>query len=263
VPGQNRGRSTTDDVTLCGGNYTASNYLDRFAGFNNAAVNNTPNALATFVQAPLSDSFNDHVLTITRKEVFDAATRRADFLITMQDIALALGSCMANSKTFPNAANLNLGSIWDAYANPNNYVAVAGQLSGRLPSISGCALSPPLDIVYKHWKDHFFYAVSAPFVGTVTSSTPANLCTGNNCLTVNGGASPQAAIIFFSGVRLNNQTRTGATLADLTQYLEGRNASNHPNAGGNADYQSTAAPSNVFNDVLICVPANLGAPTKC
>ncbi len=259
---QNRTRSTTDNVAVCGGNYSASNYLDRFAGFNNAAVNTTANGLSTFVQAPLSDSFNDHLLPITRKEVFDAATRRSDFLSNMQDIALALGACMANSKTFPNATQVNLGSAWDDYANPSNYVAAAGQLSGRLPSISGCTLSPPLDIVYKHWKDHFFYAVSAPFVGTVTSSTPANLCTGNNCLTVNGGASPQAAIIFFSGVRLSNQTRAGATLADIHQYLEGRNASNHPNAGGNADYQSTAA-SNGFNDVLICIPANLGTPTKC
>lgn len=46
------------------------------------------------------------------------------------------------------------------------------------------------------------------------------------------------------------------TRSNISNYLEGRNASDHPNVAGNGNYQSGAASSN-FNDILFCIDATL------
>ena len=89
-------------------------------------------------------------------------------------------------------------------------------------------------------------------------ASPANLPTPvigacTNCLTVNGAATPYAAIVLFSGERLAAQTRTVApndadTKQTITNYLEGNNATNYPDATGNGEYQTGTT-----NDIAYCI----------
>jgi hypothetical protein len=116
--------------------------------------------------------------------------------------------------------------------------------------------------LWQHWKDHLFYAVALDFQ---PNATPVTTCT--TCLTVNG-AGAYAGVLMFSGSRLTalNQTRDEPpmntdTRSNIGNYLEGRNASNHPNVAGNGDYQSAAASSS-FNDILFCIDATLSV-TAC
>ena len=122
--------------------------------------------------------------------------------------------------------------------------------------------TPTMATLWQHWKDHLFYAVAPGFQA---DATPVISCT--TCLSVNG-AGTHVAIVIFSGSRLValNQTRDEPpmntdTRSVIGNYLEGRNASNHPNVAGNGDYQSAAASSS-FNDILFCIDATLSV-TPC
>lgn len=298
---QDRSKSVTHKVNLCSGNYTAANYLDSFNKtglvINNAVTNAVPKAVSTFIQAPASATFNDRLVAITRKELFDAVAKRKDFYDKATSwptkVALTLANCVRNEvrkgapsitglppapsgppQFPPRPAAVNLGVAWDDYADPNNYGSQAGALSGRFPALwmydptstqakpytatsvmDYCTPASTEYEIYKHWKDHFFYVLSAAFANA--SGTNTITCSPTNCITVNGGVTQYAAIVIFSGMRLASQNHTGVALGDITQYLEGRNASNHPNAGGNGDYQSDSATS---NDVLICIPTDLTQP---
>ena len=107
--------------------------------------------------------------------------------------------------------------------------------------------------LWQNWKDHFFYAVAGDYVASPANlPTPAvGACT--NCLTANAAATPYAAIVLFSGERVAGQTRTvGPNDADtkqtITNYLEGNNANNFPDAAGNGDYQT-----GTINDIAYCI----------
>lgn len=107
---------------------------------------------------------------------------------------------------------------------------------------------------WENWKDHLFYALSREYA-------PGNLLTVpcGNCVTVNGSGN-HAAVVMLAGSRLSGQVRASSTTdaqrGVIANYLEGRNASNHPNGGGNADYQNETA-SAAFNDALYCIDTNL------
>jgi hypothetical protein len=68
----------------------------------------------------------------------------------------------------------------------------------------------------------------------------------------------------FAGARLETlgQVRDeppadADTRGAIGNYLEGRNAANHPNTGGDGDYESASASAG-FNDVLYCIDPALG-----
>lgn len=107
--------------------------------------------------------------------------------------------------------------------------------------------------IWQNWKDHFFYAVAGDYVASPANvPTPAaGACA--NCLTANGGATPYAGIVIFSGERIPGQTRTvlpndADTKQTITNYLEGNNANNFPDATGNGDYQTGTT-----NDIAYCI----------
>lgn len=125
------------------------------------------------------------------------------------------------------------------------------------PRENDAAILTELERLYPwwvNWKDHLFYALSREY-------SPANLLTApcGNCVTVNGSGS-YTAVVMLAGSRLSGQVRasttTDAQRGIITNYLEGRNAGNHPNGGGNADYQN-GMPSATFNDTLYCIDTNL------
>lgn len=75
----NQNRSANGNAPLCGGNYTASNYLDSDGTINNANISSTANATSQFLLSA-STQINDQIIFITRDDIFNAMTRRADFV---------------------------------------------------------------------------------------------------------------------------------------------------------------------------------------
>jgi hypothetical protein len=164
LPGQDRSLSGAVPPVICGGNYTAANYLDTDAasGINNAtAPSPTANALSRFIAAINSehtaaggDSFNDRMAFVTPRDIFaNRAQLRSDFLPYVTDphpmntptnvdpnygMLRMLAECIvgygqynstASDKRLPWAAPLTMNN----YGNTANYSDVANQYSGRLP----------------------------------------------------------------------------------------------------------------------------------
>jgi hypothetical protein len=277
-------------VAQCAGNYTARNYLDADAGsgIDNATLAAAADSIDEFVSGDAArDDLNDQVIFVTRAEIEERLMRRADLQAQLANLTQAAAKCVADyGKRNPGgAANQRLP--WPApvdlaqYRSDSQYDDTPiGDLSGRLPDrvndsnsrtgntiarlLTNCSAAtvpewtPEMLTLWRHWKDHLFYAVAGSFR---PDAAPHSTC--GTCLTVNG-AGAWAAVVMFSGARLAalGQVRDeppldADTRNDVASYLEGRNAANHPNAAGNADYQSGGA-SATFNDVLYCVDASLG-----
>jgi hypothetical protein len=277
-------------VPQCAGNYTAPNYLDRHAasGIDNATLASTADAIDDFLAADAGQAdFNDQVVFVTRAEIEDRLMGRADVQAKLQDLTEAVAKCIADygrrnpggaaDRRLPWPAPVDLAQ----YRSDNQYDDTpAGALSGRVADrvndsnaqtantlarvLTNCnaAAVPEWTVemltLWRNWKDHLFYAVAGSFR---PDASPHSSC--GTCLTVNGAGS-YAAVVMFSGARLAalGQARDeppldADTRNDIANYLEGRNAANHPNAGGNSDYESAAAGS-TFNDALACIDASLG-----
>lgn len=132
----------------------------------------------------------------------------------------------------------------------------------------GSIWTAEIDALWKNWKDHLFYAVAKFYQPGAASVIPP--CLATDCLTVNGSGSFYAAIVMFANERISDLgqlrdanppgTEADDKKKDLTNYLEGRNASNHPNATGNSDYQ-TSPTDPLFNDILFCIDEDLNVVT--
>ncbi len=79
-------------------------------------------------------------------------------------------------------------------------------------------------IMWKNWKDHFFYAVSDYYDPDSVAATTAPHCDGTNCIIV--GEEQYAGMVLFSGSRTGGQVRTEPIAGDidtknnLNNYLE-------------------------------------------
>lgn len=135
---------------------------------------------------------------------------------------------------------------------------------------SDCTLDdeyyPELFTLWQHWKDHWFYVLGRDFAPSL-ATTPASVCT-SDCPQVDGGAR-QAALLIFSGERINNQLRrTNETenpnppltqsKANLASYLEGSNLSNYRDTDGSGNYGV-----NNQNDRLFCISSDMSSVTEC
>jgi hypothetical protein len=120
--------------------------------------------------------------------------------------------------------------------------------------------------LWQHWKDHWFYVLGSDLAPD-QASAPAAVCQ-NNCPQVNGGTR-QAAILIFSGERINNQLRrTNETedpdpplaqnKANLANYLEGSNLGNYQDGNGSGNYGLDNQ-----NDRLFCINSAVNSVTEC
>lgn len=274
-------RSPDGAAPVCGGNYTSSNYLD------NVAVSNMANAISQF-QLGASAQANDQMIFITKDDIFNAIMRRSDFTDPARNplrlMTRRAAECIADYGRRNNAGIADKRLPWPgALLNPaedywtsSNYDDESGLLSGRLPfrvnasdsatgnmiasphyqlksDGSNCPGVPEWPAYYPwwaNWKDHLFYALADNFKpGSGSTACGA-------CLTVNG-AGYYAAVVIFAGKKIGNQMRTsGADHFNFSNYLEGRNFTNHPNASGNSNFQS-GAETDSFNDVLYCIKPDL------
>lgn len=290
-PGQTRA-TLPAGVGQCGGNYVARDYLDNdmASGIDNATLASLADAIDDFIIGG-NPSVNDQVLYITRAEIQDRISRRPDVQAELSGLALALAKCFAdhgkrnlggpNDRRLPWPAPVGLPDYRSAIQYNDTPI---GALSGRLPDlvndsdarignlmptvVTGCnpaavpEWTPEMATLWQNWKDHLFYAVAWDFR---PDAPPASACT--KCLKVNGTGA-WAAIVMYSGSRLPalGQVRDEPpmdpdTRGDIANYLEGRNAGNHPDTAGTGDYQSGPA-SPAFNDILYCIDASLGV-TAC
>jgi type II secretory pathway pseudopilin PulG len=277
----------------CQGSYVASDYLDSADGVDNAAA---PAAMASFVVAEQTSTFNDRLIYITAREIFAEVERQKRFKTRIRELMRHAADCVAGfaryhqsvtpgDKRLPWAMPVALASL-GGYNTNASYRDGIGQMSGRLPidvrrscdtvrGISCPSLERQLlgtsslycspskwaaqdDWWYQNWKDHLFYAVAfnhRPDANSTTDPCPT-------CLKTNSSGN-YAAMLLFAGRSVSGRNR--ATLAEkssIANYLEGRNASNHPNVSGDGNYQADPA-SATFNDILVCIDDQLNVIDPC
>lgn len=282
LSGQSQIRTTDGTAPVCGGNYTASNYLDSDAaiGANNAALSTPPaaNAISQFFTAGATPKINDQMIFITRQDLWNAIQKRTDFQNSLNLMTQRVAECLANYGNYNNVSS-NTSLPWPAplvlsdYSNAAQYQDLSGLYAGRVPygvsasrTASGNIYSTLMSNAYcpagwasasinpwwKNWKDHLFYAVGKEFRPSFNTGQDCHW--SKPCLSINGSGN-YAAVVMLAGPRLSSQDRT--VKSAVNQYLEGSNASNYPDTtSGNKDY-TTAPASSTFNDVLYCIKEDL------
>lgn len=273
-----------DPVPSCGGNYGAENYLDCLDSGEGVVCNTLPSpqpdGLSTFVAGQEGEAasagsgpVNDRLAIVSREDLEQALRRRPDLPGILQggagsgslldEVAKCLGAYLQANGTLPWAAPVDLAD----YRAGGAYNDQVDRLAGRLPKVvdnsdaawdlvEPClkSVSEEIERLWRHWKDHLFYAVADRF----KPGGSGGACAGSDCLTVNGNG-PYAAIVVFAGEPLASQSRNAPPTdpddkATVSNYLEGRNAV-HITAGGpdgHEDYEH-APPGDTFNDALLCI----------
>lgn len=281
LPNQARTR-LEQGADICGGNYAPPNYLDRTEDVDNGTVSADADRVDRFSIGNREGAINDRIAFITREELFRAVREGNDLAGKARLLTAAVAQCVARygldnpaAKRLPWPAPVALSDYRDDAAYDDHGPA-DDALSGRVPDIaldsgvaSGspvvrllgtCAVpawTPEIAKLWHNWKDHLFYALARAYA---PAPSPAGSCGAGDCLAVDG-AGPYAAVVIYSGSAVAGQHRGAPPLdpddkADIGNYLEGRNAANHPNAAGNADYQSGPA-GPAFNDILYCIDPDL------
>lgn len=283
-------RTPAAGTSNCGGNYTAAAYLETANGINNSAVSGTAGATSSFIAGTSSDTFNDKLVYITRADIWNAIKKRTDFNNYLRAMTRRAAECTAKygthnssgtyDKRLPWASNVSLStSSIPTYAVDSRYNDVDGLLAGRLSyrvntarsdtnnnidsydsnsylfsNNSYCGYTSDQQVWYDNWKDELFYAVANNYRPTAQWWWPSWY--PNYFLNINGSGN-YAAVVVFAGEKLSGQDRnTASDKGSIANYLEGRNASNYPNSGGNSNYQA-AATTDSFNDIVYAVDSNL------
>ena len=245
LPGQNRSGAT---APICGGNYTASNYLDTTGTANNATVSSTANTNSTFYTGMIRDAsgnplLNDQITFITKQDLWNAIQRRRDFLATLDTMTLKTAECIASFGThnkiggLPDLANKSLP--WPAQLSPSGsadysvnttYNDITDIYSGRAPyrvntsrSDSGNAITSPYYLlqangancpggwasIYPWWNNWKDHLFYAISQRYRPGSNATIACDNDRCLHVNGSGN-YAAVVIFANQKLSGQTRASS-----------------------------------------------------
>ncbi|MFQ5659987.1 MAG: hypothetical protein ACE5GZ_06140 [Gammaproteobacteria bacterium] len=153
---QNQDHTLEAGAVICGGNYTASNYLDAEVPaplpsgiLNYALETGNKDRVDTFISSSNAtrETFNDVIAFITRREIFDAIRKRNDYAQKLYDSA-AVNNLTRNAADCVRKWGLSHGGgnyslPWpapvdlDDYRKNGDYDDVNGSanlLSGRLPN---------------------------------------------------------------------------------------------------------------------------------
>lgn len=264
LPGQNRNDSSSDDVSQCGGNYDARNYLDPA---NAAALGGATNYLADtnsatavtgdsnpdndpdppksmLVQGKIFASdgnylpnactasncslvINDTGLTLSGDQLFDTLRKSANFRLDINTLLDRMVSCLRDQIA--------------AGSPPAAYARIADSPTGCY----GDTVDPRG--YYSHYKDMIFVAKPA----------------GGANVTVDGVAQSNCAgALLFANQRGTSQRRiTPSDKADYTNYLEGDNLSSFLASGdsfagaGLLERHKTVGQAKE-QDIVKCIPAS-------
>jgi hypothetical protein len=183
------------------------------------------------------------------------------------DIDFAGGDYRVDTNYSDSAAVSFLGRFPHTVDNSDTMLGVANAPNSAEPVLFnkgfcdalGVSGGPPINLntgaaaegytLWKNWKDHFFYAVSAYYAPASTLDTGSPSCDGSNCITVNGAE--YAAVVIYSGSRTGASTRNEPlpaagdidTKNNINNYLEVTN----PIGNGTGDYTTTG------NDIMFCL----------
>lgn len=268
---RNEGVSATP---TCGGNLMTTNYLDSIGSGGTKVDNATPSTNAAtgkwrFIQGARSDTFNDRLVYITVRDIWDAIARRADLQARFNNLTRQVAVCLAS---YPPAASSTDRRLPWAVAQPQaGYVAASdysdqdnrtfGRASYHVDAsnaVTGYANNTLLQSTaaggrcatwsarenawWKHWKDHLYFGLSTNYE---PDDSPPNSCT-TSCLRINAGAVPFAGVVVFAGrVNVGQDRSTNANKGNVYNYLEGENTD------GDRDYVNTGTAP--FNDVVYCI----------
>ncbi len=295
------GQARTFDITSqCGLDYTPANYLEGDGVYDNSTLSGAALSIDDVINRGVDTDqlpvpYNDQLVTITRQELWDAITKRRDFMTSadsaMRRLTQALALCIAaygnnsGNRKLPRPVAVDFAGL-DYRLDGNYDDTVAVSYLGRYPHTvddSDAALGaanapndavpflfdkgycdslvvgggPNIDLntgsgakgytLWKNWKDHFFYAVSAYYAPTSIADAGAPNCVGTNCIDV--GANEYAAVVLYAGSRTGAQLRNEPFAGDvdtknvLANYIEVNNAV----GDGTGNYTPTA------NDIAFCI----------
>lgn len=244
-------RSPDGTAPFCGGNYTASNYLDSDGVVNNAAISGIANAISQF-RFDASAKINDRMIFITKDDIFNAIMRRADFVdparnplrLMTQKSALCLAdygrrnNAGLNDKRLPWAGRALTTTNYLSDCNYRDGSNTSKIMYGRLPNrVSGSRSATSNQITqtacvgtnsYYQLKSDGANCPNVPdwskyypwwsnwkdhvFYSLAKDYRPA---ASNNPSCGNcltvNGAGSYAAIVTFAGKKLSGQTRASST----------------------------------------------------
>ena len=291
ISGLSQNRAPDGSAPICGGNYTAANYLD--AGtVNSVNFNNADIASGNFIQGTSGGNINDQMAFITRQDIWNAVQKRSDFQSTDPNInplikmTRQVALCLANygnnnspwdNDSLPRPAPLTLGTnLLTDYYPDTNYDDSTGSYAGRVPyrvnnsqAASSNNISSPYYLlqsngancpnpanwaaVYPWWTNWKDHLFYEVSSAFRPSAYTHQSC--GYCVSINSSVD-YAAVVIFAGPRLPARSQTRAAKNDISQYLESINSSPFNGAMGYENYLTgTASPT--FNDVLYCIDQNL------
>ncbi len=276
-------RSANVDMPNCKSNYTLASYLE---GGSTLDYSTDLSANADTLWAFLSTSpsayletaeYNDQVIAIYPSEIWQRVKKLQDLdfdnsaavpaASTIELLTRSLAQCIAayGNQNFwlrylPYPAPVTLAD----YREDNNYDDDGATLYGRFPQVLDDSCYPEPDFVagtsycettglstaqkllWKNWKDHFFFIVSEDFESGNTTLA-WNKCSGGDCISVNSSAVSIAAMVIFAGEKQAGQNRvwwwddasSSVAIDDkalATNYLEGDNQAVY--TGGTLNYDA-------------------------
>lgn len=183
LTGQDRSSASS---TVCGGNTTASNYLEVAQGVNNSTGNNVSGSnYYTFIAGAASDTFNDRLIYITAEDLFGPVRKRiADELAGVGSPSNAgLRKYYKDNQVYPWAGDVG-GNV------------VMNTSSGYVP-YNALTITPSslrLWMINNGWMSFVNYQIGTNFNPNSYASFPQK-CTVGNCITVRGVDVPASVTV--------------------------------------------------------------------
>ena len=243
LSGQNR--TPVAGTTNCGGNYTASAYLETANGINNSTLvtPSSPNPLVTdsssFIAGTASDTFNDKLVYITRADIWNAIKKRSDFNNYLRALTRLAAECTATygqnnwngswDVRLPWASNVSLsGTSVPTYAVDAQYHDVSSVMAGRLAYRVNTSASSSTNVLPFFYNSNSYIFTNNSYCSysadqqvwydnwkdqlfyAVASNFQPSTWWGNigncpTCLKINGSGN-YAAVVVFAGDKLTNAT---------------------------------------------------------
>jgi hypothetical protein len=279
APEQDRSKLGSDNVDVCGGNYSAKNYLDPaiatalgtvsnyFDGTTNQAsqltsadtpkvmiagptLKRSDNTLWSGKNCPASEStscdtvVNDQGLSLTSDLIFSRLRKRAAFRGDINALLDRMVPCLSDQMA---------ASTLPAFAAPaatSTDPSTAGNKYGRIPDLANSCYGEFADPkgYYPHYKDQIFIAT----------------CASGNCfnVTVDNVLTTCPGVLVFAGQRSASQLRTDAQKDILSNYMEDPNLASFTvpygtSFSGPSRFDAVSANQTASQDIVRCIPGNL------
>lgn len=241
-PSGTQNHTSAAGTPSCGGNYTASNYLDNDTdhGIDNATVSPTAFSVTQFIAGVVRSAsgnvvVNDNLVFITRNDIFNAIKKRTDFH-TFVETTLLTGSSACLATTLPPPVTLTFG-LTTPFVTEGPGTSIAPLQTGRVPQ--SCLPSPT-----DNWQDNLLYAKCISGTQCITLYTPAAL--------------PCRGVVIFAGERTAGQDRvTNLQKNSWNNYLEDAPSANLTAfTTGTTTFSgsTTYSPASPSTDVFACIP---------